>query len=97
MSLSFLSIALTSMSDLDIYIYCLMHIIFSKGSRKVSPYFVPRILVNMAAGHISMRFGLQVQYHTCINFVEEGLVCSKLQGLDTKLTFSLVSLCYKGS
>lgn len=35
----------------------------SSGYRKVHPLFVPRLLANMAAGHISMKFGFQGPSH----------------------------------
>ena len=31
-----------------------------RGSRTVSPFFIPRNLVNMASGHISIDLGFQV-------------------------------------
>lgn len=32
----------------------------SKGLRAISPFFMPRNLVNMASGHISIETGFQV-------------------------------------
>ena len=32
-----------------------------RGYKRVSPYFIPRILINIAAGHISMKYGFKVR------------------------------------
>lgn len=32
----------------------------SQGPKKVSPLFVPKLLINLAAGHIAMKYGFRV-------------------------------------
>ena len=36
-----------------------------RGIRGISPYFVPRILVNLAGGHVSIEHGLKGPNHAC--------------------------------
>uniref|UniRef100_A0A6V7PKN8 beta-ketoacyl-[acyl-carrier-protein] synthase I n=1 Tax=Ananas comosus var. bracteatus TaxID=296719 RepID=A0A6V7PKN8_ANACO len=58
-------------------------VIYFRGNverlRRLSPYFIPRILINMASGHVSMKYGFQGPNHAAVT------ACSaRLRALSTK-------------
>ncbi|XP_019165118.1 PREDICTED: 3-oxoacyl-[acyl-carrier-protein] synthase, mitochondrial-like [Ipomoea nil] len=46
--------------------------ISEKNSRRISPFFIPRILINMASGHVSMKYGFQGPNHAAVTACATG-------------------------
>ena len=44
----------------------------SRGQRRVSPFFVPRMIANIAAGNLAIEFGLKGPNHTLISACASG-------------------------
>jgi len=56
------------MSDLQ-DIYETGNLLFTKGYNRVTPYFIPRILPNLCAGQISIKYNLQVIFNLFFLFL----------------------------
>ncbi len=53
-----------------------MHTEYSnRGSRRISPFFVPATIINMIAGHVSMRFGFKGPNIAIVTACTTGLHC----------------------
>ncbi len=53
-----------------------MHTEFvNRGARRISPFFVPATIINMTAGHVSMRFGFKGPNIAIVTACTTGLHC----------------------
>jgi 3-oxoacyl-[acyl-carrier-protein] synthase II len=49
--------------------------LISRGPRRISPFFVPASIINMIAGHVSMRFGFKGPNLAVVTACTTGLHC----------------------
>src|SRR5206468_443476 len=46
--------------------------IHERGPRRISPYFIPSCLINLASGHVSIRFGFKGPNHAVVTACSTG-------------------------
>lgn len=54
------------------WIYDTSVTLLNQGSRRVSPFFIPASLINLASGHVSIKFGFQGPNHAVVTACASG-------------------------